>query len=129
AEIAAVTSGDETATEANRLQAQWLLAVGDTAGALAALQRITWIDLNDSDAWRRRAWLATALGRHADAVVARRVIVAMVPSDILAARADLAEALLRSGDHAAARRELLSVLESAPSFERAQELLLEARRP
>lgn len=129
AEIAAVTSGDETAAEANRLQAQWLLAVGDTAGALAALQRITWIDLNDRDAWRRRAWLATALGRHADAVVARRVIVAMVPSDILAARADLAEALLRSGDHAAARRELLSVLESAPSFERAQELLLEARRP
>jgi tetratricopeptide (TPR) repeat protein len=129
AEIAAVTAGDETAVEANRVQAQWLLAAGDTAGAIAAFERVTWIDLNDQDAWRKRAELAMAIGRHADAVVARRVIVAMRPSDILAARADLAEALLRSGDHAAARRELLSVLELAPSFERAQELLLEARRP
>jgi tetratricopeptide (TPR) repeat protein len=129
AQIAAVTAGDETAVEANRVQAQWLLAAGDTAGAIAAFERVTWIDLNDQDAWRRRAELATAIGRHADAVVARRVIVAMRPSDILAARADLAEALLRSGDHAAARGELLSVLELAPSFERAQELLLEARRP
>jgi Tfp pilus assembly protein PilF len=54
--------------------------------------------------------------------------VALRPADPVAARTDLAAALLRSGDATAARRELLTVLEQAPGYERAQGLLLEARR-
>ena len=128
AELAVVTGNDETALEANQLEAEWRIEMADTALALAALDRAVWIAPNDTDTWRRRAELAEAVGRHADAVLSRRAIVALRPSDPVAARTDLAAALLRSGDAAGARRELLTVLEQAPGYERAQGLLLEARR-
>ena len=57
----------------------------------------------------------------------RRAAIAVNPPDLLDARYELARALVASGDVAGARRELLSVLESAPSFEKAQALLLELR--
>ena len=127
-EIAVVTSSDETALEPNRLEATWRLELGDTAGAHGALSRATWIAPDNGDLWRQRAELAAAMGRHRDAVLARRAVVALRPSDPIAARTDLAEALLRSGESDAARRELLTVLEQAPGYERAQGLFLEARR-
>ena len=43
-------------------------------------------------------------------------------------RRRMLRALLRAGAAADARRELLTVLEQAPGYERAQGLLLEARR-
>jgi tetratricopeptide (TPR) repeat protein len=128
AELAVVTGHDETAFDANMLEAEWRVEVGDTALALAALDRASWIAPNDLDTWRRRAELAEATGRNAETVLARRAIVALRPADPVAARTDLAAALLRSGDATAARRELLTVLEQAPGYERAQGLLLEARR-
>lgn len=127
-EIAAVTSYDETAVDANLTEAQWRIAVGDSARALTSLQRATWISPDDVEPWRQRATLAAALGQHRDAIVARRYLVARGPSDPVAARTDLAEALILGGEPAAARRELLTVLETAPSYERAQELLLRARQ-
>jgi Tfp pilus assembly protein PilF len=129
AELAVVTSHDETAFDANVLEAEWRIELGDTALALAALDRATWIAPNDVDTWRRLAELSEGAGRNGDAVRSRRAIVALRPSDPVAARTDLAAALLRSGDAAGARRELLTVLEQAPAYERAQELLLQARRP
>jgi Tfp pilus assembly protein PilF len=128
AELAVVTSNDETAYDANLLEAEWRIEMGDTTGALAALDRATWIAPNDADSWRRRAELAEAIRRHPDAILSRRAIVALRPSDPVAARTDLAAALLRGGDAAGARRELLAVLEQAPGYERAQGLLLESRR-
>jgi Tfp pilus assembly protein PilF len=44
------------------------------------------------------------------------------------ARLELARALAAGGDTTAARRELLSLLEEAPSYEAAQQLLLELRK-
>ncbi len=128
AEISAVTAGDETAREANLLEAGWRLAIGDSAAALQALERANWIALTAVEPWRQRAALASALGKHREAINARRVIVALMPSDPLAARTDLAEALLLGGERDAARRELISVLEEAPLYPRAQDLLLQARR-
>jgi cellulose synthase operon protein C len=49
------------------------------------------------------------------------------PADLLDARYELAKAMAASGDTRGARRELLDVLEQAPSFEKAQALLLELR--
>ena len=127
-ELAAVTANDETALQANRLEAEWRVSAGDTAGAVAALRRATWIAPGDIAAWRRIATWAGGLDRAADEVAARRAVVALDPSDPVTARTDLAEALLRAGAAADARRELLTVLEQAPGYERAQGLLLEARR-
>jgi tetratricopeptide (TPR) repeat protein len=128
-ELAVVTRSDETAVDANLLEAEWRVEIGDSAGALAALERATWIAPNEVETWRRRAVLAAATGQFDDAVQAHRAIVALRPSDPVAARTDLAAALLQSGDRVGARRELLAVLEQAPGYERAQGLLLEARRP
>ncbi|MCA9720958.1 MAG: hypothetical protein KC489_00860, partial [Gemmatimonadetes bacterium] len=110
------------------LEAEWRVSAGDTAGAVAALRRATWIAPGDIAAWRRIATWAGGLDRAADEVAARRAVVALDPSDPVTARTDLAEALLRAGAAADARRELLTVLEQAPGYERAQGLLLEARR-
>jgi tetratricopeptide (TPR) repeat protein len=46
------------------------------------------------------------------------------PADKATAHTDLAEAHLLAGQFADARRETLAALEIAPSFERAQDLLL-----
>ena len=71
--------------------------------------------------------MATKRGDHARALRERRAIIANQPADLLTARFELARALAASGDVAGARRELLQVLEQAPSFEKAQALLLELR--
>lgn len=128
-ELAVVTGGDETALDANLLESEWRLEVGDTSGAVAAIARASWIAPNDASVWRRWAEIAAAAGRPPDEIRARRALIALRPSDLHAARTDLAEALLRGGDAASARRELLGVLERAPGYERAQDLLLQARRP
>jgi tetratricopeptide (TPR) repeat protein len=123
-ELAVVTSTDETGLVANRLEANWRLAAGDTTAALAALVRASWMAPNDVDIWDRLGGLAVAAGQTVEAVRARRARLALDPPDPLAARTDLAQALLADQQLDAARRELLAVLEQAPGYERAQALLL-----
>lgn len=122
-----VTSRNETAWEANMMEADLREARGDRAGALRALDRLNWIWPYDAAVHARTATLAAVQGDRARAVLERRAIVAMAPTDLLDARYELARALRDAGDLAAARRELLQVLEEAPSFEKAQALLLELR--
>jgi tetratricopeptide (TPR) repeat protein len=128
AELAVVTGGDETALDANLLEAEWRLETGDSVGALRALERASWIAPNSSEVWSRRAEVAALARRPADVVQARRALLYLRPTDVVAARTDLAEALIEAGDAAGARRELLGVLERAPGYERAQMLLLRARQ-
>jgi len=52
-------------------------------------------------------------------------VIAIGPVDRAAAITDLAESYLKSGKRAEAKRETLAALEIAPSYERAQALLLE----
>ena len=101
--------------------------LGNPAGAMAALERMIWIVPYDVATHRRLAELAARTGDHTRAVRERRAIVALQPTDLLEARYQLAQALLQSGDRAGARREVMAVLEQAPSFEKAQLLLLELR--
>lgn len=127
AELARITAHDETALAANRLEAELRVARGDAAGAAAALERIVWITPNETAVLEQLAAMRTEMGRHADAVRARRAVVLLRPADRLEARYQLARALLRAGDREGARREVLQILEQAPGFEKAQELLLELR--
>jgi Tfp pilus assembly protein PilF len=53
-----------------------------------------------------------------------KAVVALKPVDQAAAYTDLAESYFRSGQRAEARRQTLAALEIAPSYERAQDLLL-----
>lgn len=123
-----VTSRDETAWDANELEAALREARGDRAGAMAALERMLWMWPYEPALHAHLATLAAAQGDHARAVRERQAVVALHPTDLMDARYELARALAAAGRVAEARRELLQVLEEAPSFEKAQTLLLELRQ-
>lgn len=122
-----MTSRNETAWDANLLQADILEKRRDAVGAMAALERLQWIFPYDNALHDRLAKLAESRGEKAAVLRERRAVVANRPTDVLTARYELARAMAAAGDVAGARRELLQVLEQAPSFEKAQALLLELR--
>ena len=88
-------------------------------------RRIAAIDPFDADAHASLGRLSMQAGQHAAAVREFKAVVALKPVDQAAAFTDLAESYLRSGQRADARRQTLAALEVAPSYERAQNLLLE----
>ena len=126
-ELARVTARDETATEANRREAEVREKLGDIPGAMAALDRLLWIEPYNAATHTRLADLAERAGGWPRMVLERRAVLALGPTDRLEARYQLARALAKAGDREGARREVLQVLEQAPGFEKAQVLLLELR--
>jgi hypothetical protein len=102
---------------------------GNDTALVSTLERMLWIWPYDAATHARLAEAATRAGLPGKAVRERRAIIALGPSDLLAARVELARALMGAGDRTAARREVLAVLEQAPTYERAQQLLLELRQP
>ncbi len=125
---ARVTRLSESHLAANRQEAAIRSRLGDPAGALAAWERAIYIHPYDLTLHVEAAVAATAVGDHNRAVRARKAVVALNPSDRAGALYELALAYRNAGDRAAARREVLRALEEAPSFEKAQTLLLELRR-
>jgi Tfp pilus assembly protein PilF len=127
--IAALTS--LVAADFNNVEAARLLAgmlrqdqVEDAARLAPVYQRIAAIDPFDSEAH-------TMLGRFAlqrnDADAASRefrTVLALGPVDRAAAYTDLAESYFKGGKRAEAKKQTLNALEIAPSYERAQDLLL-----
>lgn len=99
--------------------------VTDPARLLPVYQRIVAIDPFDAEAQTQVGRLAMARGAPAEAIPAFQKVLALQPVDRAAAHTDLAESYLRSGRSSDARRQTLLALEIAPSYERAQDLLLE----
>jgi Tfp pilus assembly protein PilF len=128
AQIQRVTTRNETAYDANVMEADLREKLGDSTGARAPLERLVWISPYDVSLHERLAALATRAGDHKTALRERRAIIALNPPDPIDARYQLARELAAAGDVTSARRELLSVLEQAPSFEKGQALLLELRQ-
>lgn len=127
-ELQAHTLLNESDYGSNIELAGMLEQLGDRAGAAGALERAIWISPYDPAIHVRLADHLSAIGDRKKAVRERRAIVALDPVDRAEARYQLARALVDAGDRAAARRELIRALEEAPSFERAQVLLLELQR-
>jgi tetratricopeptide (TPR) repeat protein len=100
----------------------------DDAGLAAALEKLLWVWPYDAETHTKLAAVYTRLGQHPRAVLERRAVIALGATDALEARYQLARALLDSGDRAGARREVLGILEQAPTFVKAQTLLLDLRR-
>jgi cellulose synthase operon protein C len=120
----AVLQIDNADVESARKLASLLEAKKDAARTEDAYRRLVAADPFDSKAQTGLGRLA--LGRKDTALALRsfRSALATKPPDAAAAHADLAEALLANGQAAEAKRETLEALEIAPSFERAQDLLL-----
>jgi tetratricopeptide (TPR) repeat protein len=96
----------------------------EPARARAVLQRVVSVDPFDADANARLGQLALQTGDTALAVRSFRAVVAGKPLDKASAHADLAEALLQAGQKDEARKQVMEALMVAPTFTRAQDLLL-----
>ena len=115
---------DDTNIDAARRLAALVDPAREPARAARAWDRVAEIDPFDATA-------SAALGRHAldssaPDVAARwfRTALAAGPVDKAAAHCDLAESYLAVGKAPQARRQVLAALEVAPSYARAQDLLL-----
>jgi tetratricopeptide (TPR) repeat protein len=126
-ELSAMTAINEQAYTTNVTLATALMDLRDTRGAAAALDRALWIYPFEASVHEKLAMLASLLGDRRTAVRERRALVALDPTDRAEALYQLALAYSEAGDVPAARREVLRALELAPSFEKAQELLLRLR--
>ena len=122
--LEAVIKVESADVEAARKLATLVAPLGDEARTAAAYAVVAELDPFDGQA-------QAVVGRRAlaqrDAPRAQRALSAALaagPADKATAHADLAEAHLLAGQLGDARRETLAALEIAPSFERAQDLLL-----
>ena len=115
---------DHAAVEPARRLAGLAEKTGDEKAAALAYERIVALDPFDSQAHTGSGRVAL---RRRDAVVAARefrVALMTGAADKAAAHCDLGESYLLAGKVAEAKKEALAALEIAPTFERAQELLL-----
>jgi tetratricopeptide (TPR) repeat protein len=96
----------------------------DTAKLGIALKRVVSVDPFDGPASSSLGRIALTAGETSEAIRLFRVALAAKPLDKAGAHTDLAEALLKAGQKEEARKEVLEALLIAPSFNRAQDLLL-----
>lgn len=122
--LEALTKVDHTAVDAARQLVGLLDPATDRDRLKAALQRVVAVDPFDSGAHTTLGRMAMEDGAVADAIRDFKVALAAGPADRASAHADLAEGLFRSGARDEAKKQTLAALEVAPTYERAQELLL-----
>ena len=87
-------------------------------------ERIAAIDPFDAEAHGTLGRLALQRDDAETAIREFRAVIALKPVDQASAYTDLAEGYLKGGRRAEARKQTLAALEIAPSYERAQDLLL-----
>jgi len=126
AELQALLAADFDNVEAPRKLITLLLQekVDDPAKLRPVYERIAAIDPFDAEA--HAALGRMAMQRNDPQAASRefRAVLALAPVDRAAAQTDLAESYFKSGKTAEAKKHTLAALEIAPSYERAQELLL-----
>ncbi len=88
------------------------------------LDRAIQVDPYRNDVHELKAQYAEAINDSAAAVTEYEVLMQLEISDPVEARTNLAQAYLNNGQASEAKRNLLYALEQAPSYERAQRLLL-----
>jgi tetratricopeptide (TPR) repeat protein len=122
--LEAVIKVDHSDVESARKLASLLDPKSDAARAEDAYRRLVDVDPFDGAAQSKYGRLLLQHRNANEAVRAFRSALAVNPPDRAGAHADLAEAYIAAGKPADAKRETLAALEIAPSYERAQDLLL-----
>jgi tetratricopeptide (TPR) repeat protein len=125
----AVMQIDNADVDSAKRLATLLEAKGDAARTEDAYSRLVMADPFDSKGQSALGRLAMKRKDTALALRSFRSALATKPPDAAAAHTDLAEALLANNQPGEAKREVLEALEIAPSFERAQDLLLKIGTP
>jgi Tfp pilus assembly protein PilF len=130
-EFSAIVENDFDNVEAARqlvtLLRQSNVSIGNAEGAARlrpVYERIAAIDPFDAEAHATLGRLA--MQRNEAEIAGRefRTVIALGPVDRAAAYTDLAESYFKAGKRAEAKKQTLAALEIAPTYERAQELLL-----
>jgi tetratricopeptide (TPR) repeat protein len=125
-ELQALVAADFDNVEAARQLAALLRQanVDDPARLRPVYERIAAIDPFDAEAHALLGRFAMLRNEPETASREFRTVIALAPVDRAAAYTDLAESYWKSGRKAEAKKQTLAALEIAPSYERAQELLL-----
>lgn len=108
------------------LLAEAALAENDYESAAYYIDRAIQVDPYRQDVHQLKAQYAMAVDDAQLAVTEYEVLMNLEISDPVEARTNLAEAYLRNGQIGEAKQNILFALEQAPSFQRAQQLLLES---
>ena len=98
--------------------------VDDPARLRPVYERVVALDPFDADAHATLGRLAMQRNEADAAAREFRTVIALGPVDRAAALTDLAESYFKEGKRAEAKKQTLAALEIAPTYERAQELLL-----
>ncbi len=106
--------------------AEAALEAADFERAEYYIDRALQVDPYESDVHALRARLADVTGDASLAVTEYEILLELEVSDPVEARTSLAEAYLRNGQPDAAKQQTLRALETAPSFLRAQQVLLQS---
>jgi len=125
-ELTALVANDFDNVDAARQLATLLRQtnVDDTARLRPVYERIGALDPFDADAHTNLGRLALQRNEADSAAREFRTVIALGPVDRAAAYTDLAESYFKAGKRAEAKKQTLAALEIAPTYERAQELLL-----
>jgi tetratricopeptide (TPR) repeat protein len=103
--------------------------IDDPARVRAVNERIIAIDPFDGEAHATLGRLAMQRNEPDTAIREFRTVLALKPVDPAVAHTDLAESYFKAGKTAEAKKETLSALEVAPTYGRAQDLLLRLVEP
>jgi tetratricopeptide (TPR) repeat protein len=122
--LEAMLAYEHTALDAARQVVNLLEGTTDHPRLRRALQRVVAIDPFDAPSHTALGRMALDANETVDAVRNFRVALAAGPINRASAHADLAEGLFQAGNRVEAKREALAALEIAPTYERAQDLLL-----
>jgi tetratricopeptide (TPR) repeat protein len=117
---------DHDAVSAARTLATIAAETGSTADLDFALTRVADLDPFDADAHSQLGRRELAQNRTERAIIEFQAALALGPSNQAEAHTDLGEAFLKAGRKDEAKKEALTALELAPTFARAQDLLLAA---
>jgi tetratricopeptide (TPR) repeat protein len=122
--LEAVMRVDHSDVEAARQLTQLVTPLNDPARTEDAYRRLVAIDPFDREAEAQLGRLALKRKDAVTAVRSFKSVLGANPPDRAQAHVELAEAHVAAGQYAEAKKQTLAALEIAPSFERAQDLLL-----
>jgi tetratricopeptide (TPR) repeat protein len=122
--LEAVMRVDHSDVESARKLTELVGPLGDAARAEDAYRRLVAIDPFDREAEAQLGRLALKRKDAVTAVRSFKSVLGSNPPDRAQAHVELAEAHLAAGQYGEAKKQTLAALEIAPSFERAQDLLL-----
>ena len=110
--------------QALKLLADLCLESNNSECAVEALTKVIYITPFEPEVHQKLAEAYLALGKFDQAIVELKINLLTKPQDLAGAHCDLAAAFLKAGRKPEAKKSALAALEIAPSYERAQEILL-----